>query len=108
MSHRVTTQTEMKDKALALQAAKLAGVNVADEGNYLRFTSGPLARASLDLRTGLISGDTDYGHTVEKLDALKMHYSEAKYKLECARQGIMIESRTVNKDGEVTLICATG
>ena len=108
MSHRVTTSTEIKDKALAMQAAKAAGIGVVDDGSYLRFTSGALLNATLDLRTGTISGDTDYGHTSEKLGVLKMHYSEAKYKLECARQGIMIEERTVNKDGHVELICAMG
>lgn len=108
MSHRVTTQTEIKDKALAMQAAKAAGVGVADDGSYLRFTSGPLTNAVLDLRTGTISGDTDFGHTSEKLGILKMHYSEAKYKLECARQGIMIESREMSKSGDVVLFCAMG
>ena len=108
MSHRVTTQTEIKDKALAMQAAKAAGIGVIDDGNYLRFTSGALSHAILDLRTGQITGDTDYGHTTDKLSGLKLHYSEAKYKLECVRQGIMVESRTVTKDGEVELICAMG
>ena len=108
MSHRVTTQTEVKDKALAIQAAKAAGINVTEDGDYLRFTSGALNHAVLDLRTGLISGDTDFGHTSEKLGLIKMHYSEAKYKLECARQGIMVESRMVNKNGEIEMICAMG
>lgn len=108
MSHRVTTQTEIKDKALAMQAAKAAGIGVVDDGNSLRFTGGALNHAVLDLRTGLISGDTDYGHTADKLGLLKLHYSEAKYKLECARQGIMIETREVNKDGTVSLYCSLG
>lgn len=108
MSHRVTTSTEIKDKALAMQAAKAAGIGVADDGSYLRFTSGPLANATLDLRTGTISGDTDFGHTADKLGVLKMHYSEAKYKLECARQGIMVESRSMNERGEVVMFCAMG
>ena len=108
MSHRVTTSTEIKDKSLAMQAAKAAGLSFVEEGNGLRFTSGTLNRAVLDLRTVTLSGDTDHGHTTEKLSLLKLHYSEAKYKLECARQGIMVESRVVNKDGEVELICSMG
>lgn len=91
-----------------MQAAKAAGIGVVDDGNSLRFTSGSLNHSVLDLRTGQITGDTDYGHTSDKLGALKMHYSEAKYKLECARQGIMVEERTVNKNGEIELICAMG
>lgn len=108
MSHRVTTSTEIKDKALAIQAAKAAGVSFSEEGDTLRFTGGDLKNAVLNLKTGQITGDTDYGHTAEKLGLLKMHYSEAKYNLECARQGIMVESRTVNQNGEVELICAMG
>jgi hypothetical protein len=109
MSHRVTTQSEIKDKALALAAAKSAGVSVVEEGEHtLRFTSGPLSRATLDLRTGTINGDTDYGHTNERFGVLKQHYSEAKYKLECARQGIMVESRSVDEHGNIVLYCAMG
>lgn len=108
MSHRVTTRTDVKDKALALQAAKAANMGVVDEGTRLRFTSGALSNAVLDLSTGEISGDTDYGHTADKLGIFRMHYGEAKYKLECARQGIMVESRTVNKNGEIEMICAMG
>jgi len=108
MSHRVTTATEIKDKALAMQAAKAAGVSFVEDVNGLRFTSGTMKNAVLDLKTGQITGDTDYGHTSEKLGLLRMHYSEAKYKLECARQGIMVESRQVNRDGEIEMIIAVG
>lgn len=45
MSHRVTTKTEIKDKAIALQAAKTAGIGVIDDGSYLRFTGGALNNA---------------------------------------------------------------
>jgi len=108
MSHRVTTQTEIKDKALAAQAAKAAGLTFVEEGDTLRFTSGSMKNAVLNLRTGQIMGDTDYGHSAEKLGAFKMWYSEAKYNLECARQGIMVETRSMNENGEIELICALG
>lgn len=108
MSHRVTTQTEIKDKALAMQAAKTAGFSFVEDAQGLRFTSGGLKNAYLNLQTGEITGDTDYGHTQDKLGIFRMHYGEAKYRLECARQGIMIESRQVNRDGEIELIIAVG
>lgn len=60
-----------------------------------------------DLKTGQISGDTDYGHTNEKLTSFVMYYNEAKSKVELAKQGIIIESRTV-KDGDISIICAMG
>lgn len=95
MSHRVTTDTEIKDKALALQACKTAGVSYTEQGDVIRFTSGGLRNASLDLRTGRISGDTDYGHTKDTLGALRQAYSEAKYRYEGQKQGVVFESRTV-------------
>lgn len=109
MSHRVTTETEIKDKALATQACKAAGVSYVEQGNdMLRFTSGKLNNATLDLRTGRISGDTDYGHTNEGLGALMQHYGEAKYRMECLKQGIAIESRLVDREGNIVLQCAMG
>jgi hypothetical protein len=108
MSHRVTTKTEIKDKALAVQACKQMGVTYVERGDTLDFTSGALRGASLNLKTGDVTGDTDFGHTHDKLGALRQAYGEAKYRYECNRQGIMIESRTVNKAGEIELICAVG
>ena len=109
MSHRVTTETEMKDKAILAQACKTAGINFVDQGaNQIRFTGGDLNNAVLDLRTGNISGDTDWGHTKAKLDSLKQTYGETMYRAECMSQGIQIESRTVNKAGEIVLTCSMG
>ena len=109
MSHRVTTSTEMRDRALIEQACKQTGVSfVANGSNAIRFTSGSLNNAVLNLSTGTIEGDTDYGHTSEKLGALKQAYGEAKYRYECTRQGIMIESRSVDARGNIVLMCGMG
>lgn len=105
MSHRVTTQTEIKDKTLAIQALKAAGYSYSESGNTLRITSGPLNRAAIDLRTGEVSGDTDY-HTKDDLGALRQNYAEAKYLKECNMQGILVESREVLSNGVVRLHCS--
>ncbi len=106
MSHRVTTETEMKDREILKSACKQQGVSYSEQGNNIRFTSGPLANATLDLSTGRVSGDTDYGHSRQTMGALKQAYGEAKYTFECVKQGIQIESREVQKDGKIVLICA--
>jgi hypothetical protein len=106
MSHRVTTQTEIKDKNFAVQALKSAGLSYREVGEQIHITSGRLANATLDLRSGLISGDTDHGHSSETLGMLRQHYSEAKYRAECQKQGISVESRTVNKEGHIVLMCS--
>jgi hypothetical protein len=108
MSHRVTTQTEIKDKGLAIQALKHAGLSYREVGDQISITSGRMANSTIDLRTGTISGDTDHGHTRETLGMLRQYYGEAKYRAECAKQGISIESRAVNKEGHIVLTCAQG
>jgi hypothetical protein len=109
MSHRVTTETEIKDKVLLTQACKSANITFTEMGHeQIRFTSGALSNATLDLKTGRITGDSDYGHTSSGLSALKQAYGEAKYKGECARQGISIESRTVDREGNIILMCSMG
>ncbi len=105
MSHRVTTTTEMKDREHVRAACKQNNVSYTEQGDTFLFTSGPLKNASLDLRTGAISGDTDFGHTKAAFGCLKQAYGEAKYKFECQRQGIQIESRTV-ENGNIVLLCA--
>jgi len=97
----------MKDKSLAIAAIKAAGLGYTEVGNTIRFNSGRMANATLDLTTGDISGDTDYGHTQDVLGALRQNYGEAKFKQECNKQGIMIESRQVEKNGDIVLMWAT-
>ncbi len=108
MSHRVTTETQMKDKHLAAAACKAAGVQYTEQGDTFRFTGGKLNNATLDLKTGRITGDTDYGHTTETLGALRQHYGEAMFKQESIKNGVSIESRTVNAAGEIILMWARG
>lgn len=107
MSHRVTTQTEIKDKALAIQALKHANMAFQEYNNTLTVSSGPMAGASIDLSTGQVTGDTDRGHknNDDSLGLLKRYYAEAKIRQECAIQGITIEDRIVEKDGRIRLVC---
>lgn len=109
MSHRVTTQTEIKDKACAIKALQKAGWAFQESGSRLTVTSGPMRNATLDLTTGQVSGDTDYGHSRgdDSLGALKMYYAEQKYVQECHKQGITILERGVDaKSGEILLRCS--
>jgi hypothetical protein len=95
MSHRVTTETSMTDKDVILKVAKAQNIGVTESGQTLRFTSGPMRNATLDTKSGRISGDTDFGHTESGLGMLRQGYSEELYRRECLKQGIQIESRSV-------------
>jgi hypothetical protein len=109
MSYRVTTETEMRDKALFVQACRTANVSFTEvRHGTIRFTSGKLANATLDLRTGRITGDSDYSHTESGLGTLRLAYAEARYRADCDRAGITIESRTVDREGNVILMCSEG
>jgi hypothetical protein len=106
MSKRITTKTDMKDKAFAIQALKNAGLAYEEMGNTtLRITSGALAHATIDLTTGNITGDSDFGHRSEVLGSVRKHYSEVKFRHEAAREGVQIKSRQEHKDGSIRLVC---
>lgn len=106
MSKRVTTKTEIKDRELAVSSLKKLGYGYREDGGNLTITSGPMQNASLDLTSGMITGDTDYGHSSAALSSLNQTYGELKYTMECQRQGITVESRSVDQQGNVVLICA--
>lgn len=107
MSHRVTTQTEIKDKALAIRSIQAAGYSYQDQGESLMITSGPMNRATINLTTGVVTGDSDYhSRGDDSLGALKQHYAEAKYRAEMQKNGHEIISRSVDKQtGDILLHC---
>lgn len=105
MSHRVTTQTEIKDRDIAKVALRAAGYQFREQGDFLHITSGNLGGAYIDLTNGTITGDTDHGHRPETFGALHQFYSEAKYTKELGRQGGYIESRQVDQNGDIILVC---
>lgn len=107
MSHRVTTKTEMKDLALVQEAAKAAGVTCTANGDIVTFTGGALRGAILDLKTGNITGDSDYGHTSDVLGALRQGYAEAGIRAHYLKNGGYVESRQVVGE-DVVLICSIG
>ena len=108
MSHRVTTQTEIKDKDIAKKALTAAKMDFRESGHILNIMSGPMAGAHIDLSTGEVVGDTD-AHNKGTLGLLRQQYGEQKYRAECVKQGVMVESRTVDqKTGDIILMCAMG
>lgn len=107
MSRRVITKIDVKDKALATQALKLAGYEYRDQGENLFVTSGPFKNAVINLKSGEISGDSDYSHTQEALGKFRQNYAEAKYRAEIQLQGGIVESRQVQGE-DIVLFCAVG
>lgn len=102
MSHRITSKTEMTDRALAEKSLRLAGMTFQTQGNTISITGGSLRGARLDLRTGVITGDTDWhqGH----MDDLKQSYAEAKVLQTIEMEGHTVENREVLQNGAVKLL----
>lgn len=107
MSRRITNKTDITNKDLAVQALKIAGLEHQVQGNTIHITSGALRNASIDLKSGVISGDSDYSHTEEGFGVLRQHYAEALFRSEAAKNGTTVDQREVTKDGDVILMWHT-
>ena len=106
MSHKVTTSTEMRDSALVTQALRATNTKFEQQGDLVKVLSGPMQGASINTRTGTVSGDGDkHSDSNSSLGFLKQHYAEQKIMKEFALNGIQIESRVVQKDGSILLTC---
>ena len=108
MSRRIETRTEITDKDLAIQALEQADVKYDVSGDYIYLRSGSFNNAQINLRTGVISGDSDFGHTEAKFGVLRQYYTEAKVRDAFLKEGASIESRQVNDDGEIVLTWSMG
>jgi hypothetical protein len=107
MSKRVTTQTEIKDRAIALDAFKASGTNFREiTGDTFEVRAGH-SHGVLDLRTGQIEGD-DMSFRKDDFTNLVQHYGEQKYMTELRRIGASIHSREVDRDGNIILTYQTG
>ncbi len=107
MSHRVTVQTSMTEKAHLITALKESKIAFSEQGDLIHCSSGQLNRATINMKTGAVSGDSDF-HSTEDLGVLRQAYSLAKYKAELFTQGGSINSQTTDAVGNIILKCSAG
>lgn len=105
MSHRVTTETQITNRAFAIAALTKAGASFKEIGGQLHITAGR-TQGTLDLATGQIAGDTDRWNDTD-FDALRQAYAEESYVSELRRQGASIQSRTVDSEGNIVILYQT-
>lgn len=105
MSKRITVKTNITDVNYASTALQQAGWGFVVNGNVVQITSGPCRNANIDLRTGDVSGDTDWKHTSASLGQLRQGYAEVKFRAEAFKEGVQINQRIVEKNGDVRLKC---
>lgn len=104
MSRRISFKSEIRDKDLAINALKSLNYGYRDAGESLVLTSGPLNRATIDLRSGEVVSDSDW-HDKSALGGLRQAYSEAEIQRQIHREGATIESRSVNAAGQIKILC---
>jgi len=107
MSKRVTTLTEVKDRAIAEKALRDSAMGFRSDGATIYITSGALAGATIDLTTGVVSGD-DMTHSAASMGKLRQLYSEAKMRLMIANQGGSIQSTKTLSNGDIELLYQVG
>jgi hypothetical protein len=102
MSKRVTTQTEITDRSICLDALKSAGLHhkVLTPDTFEIRTAH--STGVLDLRTGQIEGD-DMSFKGGDFDTLKQHYAEQKYMWELTKRGASIHNREIDKEGNIII-----
>ena len=107
MSKRVTTQTEIKDRSIAFDAFKAAGIHFREVSNNTFEIRAGSSHGVLDLRNGQIEGD-DMSFRKADFDTLVQHYGEQKYMAELRRIGASVHSREVDSEGNIVLVFQTG
>lgn len=105
MSRRITYSSQITDRDLAISALKIMDMSYQDIGqDRLQITSGPLNRATINLKTGEVESDTDF-HSKDDLGGLRQAYSEAEVTRAINREGAQIESRKITQAGDVKILC---
>lgn len=103
MSHRITTQTKVTDREIAEAALNKAGWAFRTSGNSISIQGGPLNRATIDLATGKISGDTDW-HSSDTLGSLNRYYGEAMVEKQVMESGGYIEGERIETEDSIILV----
>lgn len=108
MSHRITYESKITDRDLALKALDSLGMTYQESGDSIIVTSGVLNRAILHPKVGKIDTDSD-DHSSEDLNKLKIAYTEMQARREYSRNGVSVVSRQVvtyqGIEGVVLLKC---
>lgn len=101
MSHKITIKTEITDRAAIERACKTQGWDYRISADRVSFESGPLGRATLNLKTGAVTGDSDF-HSQKAAVAFGVAYSEALW-MNRIEEGGYLEERVVLNDGTIRL-----
>ena len=106
MSHRITIDTKITDREVAHKALQAKGWAFNDRGDEITVTSGPMAGATINIKTGVVAGDSDWHRQSdsEGLGALNQAYSEELVRRDCTQKGGYLESEQTQENGDRVLV----
>jgi len=101
MSHKITINTEITDQAAIERACKDHDWAYEINKDRVSFQGGPLRGATLNMKNGAISGDSDF-HSKAAAVTFGIAYSEALW-MNRISEGGYLEERVVLADGTIRL-----
>jgi hypothetical protein len=107
MSKRVTTESTITDRSIAVQAFASCGAHVREHSKTKYEITVGRSTGILDLTTGQIEGDDMSFHDSD-FDTLKQHYAEKSYLWTLQQKGASIHSRNVTSEGDIEIIYQVG
>jgi len=107
MSRRVTTQTQITDRELAIDAFKAAGANYRETTPGTFSLTVGRSGGTLNLKTGTIEGDSD-NFSDKDFDSLRQNYAHQKLLWELRRQGGTVDSSAVDRQGRIVVEYTVG
>lgn len=102
MSHRITTKSAMTDQSIINESLAAKGWKCSVKGTLVTITTGPMAHAVIDTKTGTVRGDSDM-HDKKILSELNQTYLELLTVREVEQQGGEILERSV-ENGTIRLL----
>jgi len=108
MSMRITSKTEIKDITLAKKALAQLKMKYTEQGKTLQITSGKFAhRVVIDTSTGVVNYDSDDRFSDKDFNAFRQAYTEAVFNQNAQRDGVTIDERQVQSNGDIVLMFHT-
>jgi hypothetical protein len=95
----------MTEKSIAIAALTSAKLSFTEQDDVLYVNKGGgRQNFSINLKTGSITGDSDY-HKADELGLLRQHYSLAKFLKEAQDQGHQVQNQFTDEQGNIVLLC---
>lgn len=104
MSHKVTFKSTITDDAILRRMFTRLNIPHKVTGTSYRVSGSRFDGATIDPSKGTVTGDSDWV-TKDTIQQLNQAYSEEEVLAKIELQGASIESREVDRNGSIILMC---